>query len=185
MYEHHLIHQLKQIIQQQTTDWICWIDADAIIMNHTIRLESFINDSYDLIIGEDWNGVNTGVYFCKSNNRILELLNKCLEYEPTEFDRTHTPYWWWPSFQCSLTRLMHNVDTHIVHHSLFNGYILDPIPKEKSSKLVHEHNNWLNIGPPNFIPKRFETRDFILHLAGGSVDDKISNAQAYTQQITR
>lgn len=174
-YDHYLMHLLQDIIRQKTTDWICWMDPDVLIMNHTIKLEYFIDDCYDLIIGEDWNGINTGVYFCKSNNRVLEFLDKCLEYEPTEFDRIQTPYWWWPSYQCAFTRSMCIVNARIVHHSLFNGYIFGPEPT----------NVWASIGSPNFVPKIFEKGDFILHFASNTVADKIKNAQKYIRQVIK
>src|ERR1043166_9768192 len=30
-------------------DWLCYCDADVMIMNHTIKLESFIDDKVDFI----------------------------------------------------------------------------------------------------------------------------------------
>src|ERR1044072_4010687 len=34
-------------------DWIFYIDADATIMNHTIRLENIIDDNYDIMIAKN------------------------------------------------------------------------------------------------------------------------------------
>lgn len=57
-------------------DWICHIDADTMIMNDEVKLESFIDDNLDLVLsshavaGEPVRGknhtVNTGVWFIKN-----------------------------------------------------------------------------------------------------------------------
>lgn len=34
--------------------WLLWSDADALIINQTVPLESIIDDGYDLILAYDW-----------------------------------------------------------------------------------------------------------------------------------
>ena len=57
-------------------DWIFWIDADAIIMNHFIKLEEFINDDYDFVVTHSPCGWCTGTWLI--NNNIYS--RKLLEY---------------------------------------------------------------------------------------------------------
>ena len=49
-------------------DWIFWIDADAMIMNHSIKLEDFINNDYDFIVTQSPFGWCTGTWFINNNN---------------------------------------------------------------------------------------------------------------------
>lgn len=46
-------------------DWIFWIDTDALITNMDIALERFVDDRYSLIITEDLNDLNAGVFMLK------------------------------------------------------------------------------------------------------------------------
>jgi hypothetical protein len=40
------------------TDWTWASGSDVMITNHTIRLESFIDDDFDMVIGRDLGGIN-------------------------------------------------------------------------------------------------------------------------------
>lgn len=56
-------------------DWLFWLDSDALIMNTDIRLESLIDDQFDLIIARDCNGyVNTGSFLIKNSPWSKEFL---------------------------------------------------------------------------------------------------------------
>jgi len=173
---------IKNTLLTTESDWLCWIDGDALIMNMQIPLSKFINDEFDFIIGEDWNGLNAGVFFIRNCMQSLEFINKCIEYKPTQFDMENTPFWWWPSEQCAYTRLIGQVEdfnTFIVHHSYFNGYIIGP----------REDNDWRNhgIGPFNkeWKERRFQSGDFILHLVGDYLPNKIINAKKYIKEVIR
>jgi hypothetical protein len=60
-------------------DYLFYIDMDAVIMNPEIKLESLISvggKDADFIMTEDWNGLNTGVWFVKNTlwaKKFLEL----------------------------------------------------------------------------------------------------------------
>jgi hypothetical protein len=56
-------------------DYLFYIDMDAVVMNPAVRLESLIaaaaatgagTGDADFIMTEDWNGLNTGVWFAKN-----------------------------------------------------------------------------------------------------------------------
>lgn len=171
---------LKQNILNHDADWLLWIDTDAIIMNMTISLEAFIpNNDVDFIIGEDWNGINSGVFFLKVNDKTLNFINQCINYQPIEYIKYTTPEWWYNSEQCAYTMNLFQIHTIITHHSLFNGYIIGPRPD----------NDWrkFRIGPFNmdWQEKRFQLGDFIVHFVGDSLPNKIVNAQKFITQIIR
>lgn len=64
-------------------DWIFWIDADAVIMNHSVKLEEFINDDYDFIVTHSPCGWCTGTWFINNNNYSKKLLE--YTYSKEEF----------------------------------------------------------------------------------------------------
>ncbi len=176
---HRKLMLIKNHILSQKYDWVFWLDTDALIMNMTIKLEYFIDNNYDLIIGEDWNGINAGVFFIKSCQASVDFIDSCIQYKPTQFDKERTPYWWWPSEQCAITRCINMKRTRIVHHSLFNGYIIEP----------NSTNMWpqYDIGPfdKNFKPKVFTHGDFIIHFVSYDIPHKVAQISHYIKKIIR
>ncbi len=57
-------------------DWVVWMDADTLIMNFNTRLESYLDDRFSMVIGEDWNGINNGVFFLKRDEWSLDFLKR-------------------------------------------------------------------------------------------------------------
>ena len=172
---HYKLCWLKELCHQQKYDWVVWIDTDAIIMNMKIPLEEFIDNHYDFIIGEDWNGINAGVYFLKTSQQGLNFVNACINYEPTEYDRTKTPWWWWPSEQAAFARCMHLCKTKVVHHSLFNGYFVTPNPG----------NTWFHKNRATFKVRPFQLGDFILHTVSTPSGTRLKILQKMVTQVIR
>ncbi|KAG0295507.1 hypothetical protein BGZ96_011581 [Linnemannia gamsii] len=52
-------------LERDDHDWIFWIDTDATITNMDIELERFVDDRYSLLITEDLNDLNAGVFMLK------------------------------------------------------------------------------------------------------------------------
>ena len=170
---------LQQNILNNDADWLCWIDTDAIIMNMCITLDTLVYNDYDFIIGEDWNGINSGIFFLRVCDKSLKFIEMCINYEPIDYIKYTTPEWWWKSEQCAYTMNLFKLRTAIVHHSLFNGYIIGPRPD----------NDWraYRIGPFNrdWKEQPFQLEDFILHLVGDYLPNKIINANKFIPQIIR
>lgn len=66
-------------------DWLFWTDADALIMNKEIRLETFIDpnldENIDIIITKDCYGcINTGNFLIKNSAWSAQFLNQM--YDP-------------------------------------------------------------------------------------------------------
>ena len=190
---HRKLCQIKQQLVQclGEYDWLCWIDGDAIIMNYKIQLESFVDDTHDLIIGEDWNGLNAGVFFLRVCQESIDFMTNCIEYKPTEDDRKDTPEWWWPSEQCAYTKLLPTIKSKIVNHSEFNGYVLKPIYNGyySNDKFIPQiaHNDWrhMNIGSYTFEYRPFQIGDFILHITSGSIEYKLPYLYKYLGRIVK
>ena len=66
---------IQELFQDPNIEWVFWTDADSLIMNPDIRLESFIDRRYDMIVASDFNDINTGQFFirnCKWSRDFLE-----------------------------------------------------------------------------------------------------------------
>jgi glycosyltransferase involved in cell wall biosynthesis/Tfp pilus assembly protein PilF len=65
----------RHLSSQPGCTWAFWTDADSVIMNPSLRLEDFVDD-HDLIISEDHNGLNAGVFFLRNGDRSLSFLRR-------------------------------------------------------------------------------------------------------------
>ena len=145
-------------------DMFCWMDNDATVMNHTIPLHAFYIPETELLIGEDWNGINVGVFFIKNTKRTKDFLSKVWNYTPPITDTR--PYWWCCSEQCAISDLCSTINTMVTHHSLFNGYLTEPRPGNIW--------NYAGLGPrnPEWKVRSFKSGDFALHFCGEFLDKK-------------
>ena len=48
-------------------EWVWWIDVDALVTNFHTKLESIIDDRYDIIISTDGGGINCGSFLVKNS----------------------------------------------------------------------------------------------------------------------
>lgn len=78
---------LRQAIAKQHYDWAVWIDADAIIIDSTIKLESIISRSPDKLViacrggnnGE--SDINNGIFMLNLRHpRVRELVEYCIQH---------------------------------------------------------------------------------------------------------
>lgn len=71
------------------SEWVFWIDADAIFANMEIKLESILDSTFDIVIAKDINGINAGIFGIKSSKKTLEFLDEV--WGMTEY--IHHPHW--------------------------------------------------------------------------------------------
>lgn len=64
--------------------WLLWGDADSIIINQSVPLETIIDDAYDLIFSYDWLMLNAGMLLIKCSSWTLSFLQKV--YDARKFD---------------------------------------------------------------------------------------------------
>jgi hypothetical protein len=58
-------------------EWLMWIDSDAMIMNHKIKIETFLDNNYIMIIGDDEvSSINAGVFFIRNCQESIDLLDR-------------------------------------------------------------------------------------------------------------
>lgn len=121
--------------------WVVWLDADTLIMNKGIPLSDFIDPNYNLIISQDWNGINSGVFFIKNCEWSKQLLKQA--YNHTEFLNHH----WYE--QLALIREINKPEftplVKVVPQRFFNAY-----PIESAASLN----------------STFQPGDFLIHFAG-------------------
>jgi len=129
-------------------DYIVWIDADILIMNMDIKIETFIErySNYDQISGSDWKMQNTGVWIIKNTDFSKRFLSEVWINVYDEKSDPKERYMNWE--QGSVINLM---DRNVLNC------------KEKIKVTYPEEMNsyWFNYFPSHFV----------LHFAGVRGDD--------------
>lgn len=89
-------------------DWLVSVDLDTVIVDHSVRLEEFIDPQHDAIFGLDENGINTGIFFVRSNPWSQLFLA-----EAWTFTGEPMSYIWWE--QAAIMRLakLEGIRNHI------------------------------------------------------------------------
>lgn len=64
--------------------WLLWSDADAIIVNQSLKMESIIDDSYDILYSVDWLMLNAGMLLVKCSPWSIQFLTTV--YNSRKFD---------------------------------------------------------------------------------------------------
>ncbi len=127
-------------------DWLVWIDADAVITNKCINIESIIDPNYDIIIAREdccARSINTGVFILRNSEWTKNYLQ--LWYNQEQFSNT------WPWDQAAFVHLYdNNIDvrnhTKVVRQNVLNS----------RGTTLAQPNTFTDSG-------RFQDRDFIVH----------------------
>lgn len=132
-------------------DAVFVMDLDILIMNHTIRLESFMDPEHDLFVTHDVNGFNAGAYLIRATLGMQKFLEDAIDRwgNPGVFGEQD-------AMRDSLRIGAFANLLKVLPQSSFNSYL----NKEYPETLGREEGN-------------FEKGDFILHLPGMGQEKRI------------
>jgi len=122
-----VIDKMFEAIKDQKYDWIFWADSDVTITNPNIKIESFLPKEnmsrVHLIISDDPNGLNAGVFLIRVHPWSLNFLMRATSY--SYFHGKH-PLLYADQSSINNSLLEHNDESDhyiIVPQSWFNGYM--------------------------------------------------------------
>lgn len=141
------------------SDWLWFMGADTLVMNHNIDVRQFLDDKYDFIIGEDINGINNDVFFLKNNDISNQFLYRVIELNKIEANDQE-------SMKVAM-REMPEFKVKIVHQKQFNSY------------LYSEYNY------PNDNGGSYSKGDFVLHLPGIPNSRRIEIVKEYLKLVDK
>jgi hypothetical protein len=120
------------LVNHPDCDWLMWIDADAVITNPAQRLEDFVDEDVDFVVGKDRsaNPINTGVFFIRNCEAALQMLR--LAYTKVQF--LHHPCWEQPAVTEALRECSGTLRTRVVSRRLFNSFFDE---YEKGDFIIH------------------------------------------------
>lgn len=116
-------------------EWVFWTDADALVMNASVTVERFVQDSVDVVFsGDPYHGINCGHLLVRSTDWSASFLERV--HARTEF--LHHPFW-----ENAAVIALYKEDaevrcrTAVVPNKLFNGYPYPGAGNASGDFMVH------------------------------------------------
>lgn len=138
-------------------DWLWFMGADTLIMNHNKDIRDFIDNEYHFIIGEDVNGINNDSFLLKNCRASINFLERSMNYSTSLTNDQ----------ECMklAMRLSFGFKYSIVSQRQFNSY------------LYSEYNY------PDDKGGSYQAGDLVLHLPGMSNEKRIPLMHEYLTEV--
>jgi len=146
-------------------DVVMWIECDAMIMNHNIKIESFLDEEHDVYLTRDVNGENSAVAIFKATQFSKDLLDHIQSKEAELWDEQAV----FENYKSDKIHCLPHPSINSYLYELYGesyGKIGEPLPH----KPTHEEGN-------------FEVGDFILHCPGMTLDARLKIFNEYKNKI--
>lgn len=149
-------------------DWVFWLDADAMITNFDIKLESFIDNDYHFILTEDINGINAGSFFIRNSKEGREYFQHCLNDAPT-YSRIemYDNKWMWDTYE------QYKPIIKVVQQNRFNSY------NYKFYKHYSNRENWDDA----YKNGNWNPGDFVIHWPGLHYNERLIQAKEMVSYV--
>ena len=198
----HSISLILEILETSSVDWVFWSDVDALIMDYTVKLESFMKPNCDIIIPSQGQGEYCGIktnnclccghYFIKNTQWSKDFLRHLWKWPKDEYD-SYRNYGYWE--QCGMNYMFNenemNFDKHVyieTKNRAFNSFYYQAADKE-----AMEFSQW---GEAWFRTRKSEKEleknlgsvyiegDFIVHFAGKHcIPQRKKLMQEYSEKV--
>ncbi|KAK2744273.1 hypothetical protein FQN57_004358 [Myotisia sp. PD_48] len=163
-----LLQELERPLDQRL-EWLFWFDADSVLMNPNMPLETFLPPTdlthVHLLISKDWNGLNYGAFFLRVHPWSVDLLSANIAY------RTMRPgvdlFWHEQSALVNILKENSKMAESVVYCPLrwFNAYA-----RSADGKSLNPHS-----------PTKFQVHpgDLLVHFPGTAPDKLDSTLGPY------
>lgn len=145
---------LKEVVPHY--DWSLYLDTDVLITNPEIKLEKHLDDSSEVIVAMDMNGLNCGAMFFKRTPGVIKLIEDTLR-KATYPEITSEQH----GFIETLADAALSVKYRLAPQRHFNSY-----PYELYNLPATTIGNW-------------EPGDFAMHLPGMTVAQRVEIFNRY------
>jgi len=151
-------------------EWIMWSDADSLITNPAIKIESLIRTKADLVITMDKVGFNSGSFLIRNSSWSLAFLAEAwsLPAQPAAlhgFDIWSDRLWENRAFVQLLLAFRHRRHTQVLPQRRLNSYLADTQRPDENA----DH----------------QPGDFVLHLPGTAHEKRLSVLSKYASRLTQ
>jgi len=148
-------------------EWVWWTGSDAMITNHTIKIEDKIIPEYDLIIATDCNEINNDSFLLKNSEWSKNYLAHIMEVMPQY--KNHYFY----EQQAMIDSVPANKDKiKIVPQRYLNAYKNDLYPHQSKFDLLGNDGTW-------------QKGDWLIHWPGTGLDLRLQLARHFLNEVVQ
>ena len=198
----HSLSLILEILETSNIDWVFWSDVDALIMDQTVKLESFIRPDCDIIIPSQGQGEYCGIktnnclccghYFIKNTQWSKDFLRHLWKWPKDEYDR-YRNYGYWE--QCGMNYMFNenemDFDKHVYiepKNRAFNSFYYQE-PDKQAMEFSQWGEGWFRTkesekGLEKDLGTAYNEGDFIVHFAGKHcIPQRKKLMQEYSEKI--
>ena len=200
----HSLSLILEILETSNIDWVFWSDVDALIMDYTVKLESFMKPNCDIIIPSQGQGEYCGIktnnclccghYFIKNTQWSKDFLRHLWKWPKDEYDR-YRNYGYWE--QCGMNYMFNenemDFDKHVYiepKNRAFNSFYYQE-PDKQAMEFSQWGEGWFRTkesekGLEKDLGTAYNEGDFIVHFAGKHcIPQRKKLMQEYSEKIKR
>lgn len=162
VYYNKIIAMYQTIKSDLNLEWVLYLDADAIITNHEIKIEDIIakHPDKEIIMATDLNGQNNGVVLIKNTPIMADYLQEC--YTDRNYFHQRTPEQNAMFIIIQQDKYQDKIGWETMH--FFNAYLF------KYKNMEHDERLW-------------DEESFILHLQRLPDNKRIELFQQFLQKM--
>ena len=138
-------------------DWLYWAGTDTLITNFYIKLESFVDEDYHIVMAKDINNINADSFMLKNSPESREYF----AYLWTLVEEYNTNPWW------EQQAMIDNMDKY--------GHLFKIVPQKTFNSFLYKQLYW-NIYHSSIDKTgndgQWAPGDFLLHVPGTGLPKK-------------
>ncbi len=167
-----IVKAVEKLLLTNKYDWVWWIDLDSLIMNFEIKLESIIDDNYDMVFtSNQYSYLSHGSSFYKNSDLTKQFLKDSYDLEK--------PY-------------LKNVDVNVFDHAQqsMRLLLLNENHYKQRVKMIHERvcNSFCTTTDPSVLTyypnwnvdeNIYQPGDFLIQFCGRNAATRVNDFFSY------
>lgn len=147
-------------------DWVWWIDIDALIMEFDVKLESIIDENYDIIFtANKFSYLSNGSSFFKNTEITKKFLKDCYELEIPYLKTINVQVF--DHEQQSMRALILNDETYNQKTKLIDERVCNSYCTTTNENVLGAYPNWNN------EPNIYQKGDFVIQFCGRTFEERL------------
>jgi len=161
---------VKQLMEdRRDIEWIWWTGSDAMITNHTIKIEDKIMPEYDLILATDCNEINNDSFLIKNSDWGRAYMQRIIDVMPNYVNH----YFYEQQAMIDSIPLEENKGKiKIVAQRYLNAYQNSLYPHQSKYDLLGNDGTW-------------QHGDWLVHWPGTSLQKRLELAKIYLERVVK
>ena len=148
-------------------EWVWWTGTDAMITNHTIKIEDKIIPEYDLILATDCNEINNDSFLMKNSEWSRNYLQGIMDEMPK-----YVKHYFFEQ-QAMIDSIPNNRDKiKVVPQRYLNAYKNDLYPHQSKFDLLGTDGTW-------------QKGDWLVHWPGTGFDLRLQLARHFLNEVVK